>query len=340
MFKSIMFIKSTSIFSILFIGITGLYSQYATTDDGAKTKLPSILIIQDPFSDSRTGPEKLVGPSLLYNQELLDVIKKNGAGIVESGIIEMPKKWQGQYGEWNRASLTNNVLNKTISNYDQGAVFIIGLLSGNKSVTGMLAGLQHLGPDRQPLKDSRGRDIMGLPRLGESKPLKVGLIWIHSEAAFNTPDITLQGDMGGMKVAEAAGLCTTDLRLKAGLDPPISSRHIIMAGVWDTNPYEQHLLDNSFVTQISIEGLSDRKGTLKTESDNLSMHVDLFYVHVDLSILERLSINDLTFALEKIFSDPKAAALGIASCPENPDDDLLKKANLIVHSAIQGIKNR
>ena len=61
---------------------------------------------------------------------------------------------------------------------------------------GMLAGLQHLGPDRQPLKDSRGRDIIGLPRLGASKPLRVGLVWIGERGDFNTPNTTTEGDMG------------------------------------------------------------------------------------------------------------------------------------------------
>ena len=166
--------------------------------------------------------------------------------------VQMPAELEREYGEWNRASLTNRTLGKTIYESDQGEHFFIGLLSGSKSLVGMLAGLQHLGPDRQPLQDSMGRDILGLPRLGESKPLKVGLVWISARGDFNTPNTSMEGDMGGMNVAVAAGLSNTMLRQQAGLDPPISTKHIVMAGVQNTNPYEQLNIDNSFIETLSV----------------------------------------------------------------------------------------
>lgn len=299
-----------------------------------------VLIVKDPYTDSRTGPEKLKGPDNLDNIGFREVLDQMDCRIVKTVTINMPEELDNQYGEWNRASLTNHVLNKAIADYEQSELFVLGLLSGNKSLIGMLAGLQHMGPNRNPLKDSRNRDIVGLPRLGENKPLKVGLIWLNSKASFNTPDITLEGDMGGMNVAVAAGLCSSSLRLQAGLDPPVSSKHIVMVGAWDTNPYEEHAIDNSFISMLSVEEVKKDNNCILEEVKRLSQLVDLIYVHVDVSTFDSLSSAELYDSMKEIFSYPKAAALGIASCPENPDDQILNDVNLLIKGALEGVRNR
>ena len=76
------------------------------------------------------------------------------------------------------------------------------------------------------------------------------------------------------------------------------------------------------------------------ELNRLSSLVDLIYVHVDLSILERIEIKDLSDLIQEIFTQPKTAALGIASCPENPDSKILEDANRIIKSAVQGVISR
>lgn len=308
-----------------------------------------ILIIKDPYSDSRTGPEILKGPEKLDNEEFREILDDLTCEIINTTTIKMPEELEYQYGEWNRASLTNNVMNKVISDYDKDELFIIGLLSGSKSIIGMLGGLQHLGPGREILKDSRNRDIVGLPRLGKNKPLKVGIILISSKAFFNTPDITLEGDMGGMNLAVAAGLCNTSLRLQAGLDPPIPTKHIVMLGVCDTNPYEDHLIDNSFVKRVSVKDVKKDEKLINENLEYLSQLVDRIYVHVDLSVLRFdepdnqdnvLQVKDLNKSIKLIFSYPKTAALGIASCPDDPEDNILQASNQIIKSAIEAVKNR
>ena len=185
----------------------------------------------------------------------------------------MPAELEREYGEWNRASLTNRTLGRIIYESDEGEHFFVGLLSGSKSLVGMLAGLQHLGPDRQPLKDSRGRDILGLPRLGESGPLKVGLVWVSERGDFNTPNTSMEGDMGGMNVAVAAGLSNTMLRQQAGLDPPLSTKHIVMAGVQNTTPYEQLSIDNSFIETVSVEEMKSVPGSIR-DADGATQRPD------------------------------------------------------------------
>jgi arginase family enzyme len=217
----------------------------------------------------------------------------------------------------------------------------------------MLAGLQHLGPDRQPLKDSRGRDILGLPRLGESKPLRVGLVWISPRGDFNTPNTSTEGDMGGMNVAVAAGLSNTMLRQQAGLDPSISTKHIVMAGVQDTNPYEQSSIDNSFIETLSVEEMRGLSGAIDTQMERLSSLTDVIYVHVDLSLLtsaempdlpaspyDKLSSDELAAVLGRVFAFPKATAIGIAGLPNDAGEISLNAAYGLIEGAIGGVRNR
>ncbi len=313
----------------------------------------NVVIVKDPYSDSRTGPELVQGPEKLEKGGLIEVLEKSGCTIVKISDVKMPPESEREYGEWNRASLTNRTLGKILSSFDKDEVFFIRLLSGSKSLVGMLAGLQHLGPDRHPLKDSIGRDIVGLLRLGDSKPLKVGLVWIDAKAAFNTPDITVEGNMGGMNVAVAAGLCNFNLRLQAGLDPPLSTKYIVMAGVRDTNPYEEFNIDNSFIEKISVDEIRGLSNNIRNQMERLSRLTDVIYIHVDLSVLDPAEIpghphafpdgpssQQLAATLEVMFNFPKTAALGIASCPDNPEDITSNAAYRLIESAIRGIRNR
>lgn len=313
----------------------------------------NVVVLADPYSDTRTGPELVDGPGILLAggiQELFDQLNVN---VVRSTTIQMPAELEREYGEWNRASLTNRTMGRYLYQSDLGEHFFVGLLSGSKSLVGMLAGLQHLGPDRQPLTDSQGRDIIGLPRLGESRPLKVGLVWISERGDFNTPNTSMQGDMGGMNVAVAAGLSNTTLRQQAGLDPPLSTKHIVMAGVQNTTPYEQLSIDNSFIETLSVDELRSVSGSIGFQVDRLSRITDVIYVHVDLNILaatempelpaspyEKISSSELAAVLQRVFAYPKVTAIGIAGLPNSASQVSVNAAYTLIEGAIGGVKSR
>jgi len=299
----------------------------------------NLVLIKDPYTDARSGPEILPGPDLMDTDELLTVLDTKPFHLLNAISINMPTKWDHRYGEWNRASLTNNVLMHAISDYEQDEVFFIGLLSGNKSVQGMLAGLQHLGPDRKPLKDDLGQDIIGLPRLGDNQPLTVGLIWMNPEPAYNTPDRTLKGDMGGMNIAVVAGKSNASLRLQAGLDPPIAEKHILMMGSVAENPYEALALNNSMIRQVGIHQMSTDIDRVLEEVKNLHDSVDLLYIHLDLRLLQDMQVNHISDLLTAVCLFPKVAALGIASYPDEVNPSLSEQVNEMISAALSGIKN-
>ena len=313
----------------------------------------SVVVVADPYSDTRTGPELVEGPGLLLAGGLEEFLERIDCDVARVNTVQMPLELEQEYGEWNRASLTNRTLGRTIYESDEGEHFFIGLLSGSKSVIGMLAGLQHLGPDRQPLRDSLGRDILGLPRTGRSKPLKVGLMWISERGDFNTPNTSMEGDMGGMNVAVAAGQSNAMLRKQAGLDPPLSTKHIVMAGVQDTDPYEELTIDNSFIERIPVEGMRGPSGAIDTQMERLSALTDVIYVHVDMSILsateisglpssisQKISSDELAAVLERAFTYPRATAIGIAGLPDGADPASVRVAYKLIEAAIEGVRER
>ena len=122
-----------------------------------------------------------------------------------------------------------------VAKNERDGYFTVGLMATCPSMPGLVAGLQHSGPTREPIK--------------------IGMLWLDAHPDFNTPETTRSGSLGGMPVAVATGRALQRLRLDARLDPPLSDRHIVMGGVRLTDPLEQHLLDQSFIEQLSVDDL-------------------------------------------------------------------------------------
>jgi arginase len=241
-----------------------------------------------------------------------------------------------EFGVRYRLGIANGHLGRLVSNFIKEGYFPIGLQANDPSALGMLAGLQQSGPG--------------------TRPLKVGMIWIDAHADFNTPETSRSGMLGGMPVAIAAGLCLERIRRMSGLDPALPTRYIVLAGVLDTDPLEQELLDRSKIEMISAGDIKSLSENIHSQMKRLSGLTDTVYVHVDLvDIVDDKNRTDweLTFpegptslevarAVELMARYEKVSALGIASYPAGKDDDgmFLKAAYNIVEGAIEGIKSR
>jgi arginase len=198
--------------------------------------------------------------------------------------------------------------------------------------------------------------LAGHQRAGGSwKPLRVGLVWIDAHGDFNTPETSLSGMMGGMPVAISTGLCLQHIRSVSGLDPPLPLRYVTMAGVRDTDPWEQYLIDKHEVPQITVDDIKRISPAIDMEMDRLSRITDLVYVHVDLDILDPEDIpgaglpvedgptaDELAEALEVMFEYPSVKGFGMASYPWRRDKERrgLRSVYRLVEGVIKGIKNR
>ena len=295
------------------------------------------------------------GPRVMAEGGLLDNLKTMGCVVEDISTVELTPAEKREYGEWNQDALESRHIGRLISRNRKDERFIIGLLTNCTDLLGMLAGLQHLGPEITASE----KDLRSLQREGlyGMKPLRVGLIYIDAHADFNTPETTLSGMLGGMDVAVAAGMCLTRLRLKTGLEPALPTRYIVFGGLRDVDPLEQELLDRSDCEYLSVPDIRDPEGSeISRQMQRLSRLTDVIYVHIDMDVLDPAEVrghpltapegptsHELSDALMRMFTHKKAAAIGIASLPfgeRDKDKISLKAAYRLIEGAIKGIKKR
>ncbi len=295
---------------------------------------PRIVIVLQPYTARRGADEISIAPDLLY-PEVVQVLEEMGVEHAGKESVELTSEEKKQYGVWHRLSLADAHLGRAVAPMIRDGMFSLGLLGNCNSSLGMLAALQHSGPSL--------------------KPLKVGLIWIDAHGDFNTPETTLSGWLGGMPVSVAAGKCLFRLRLKAGLDQPISTRNIIMMGLRDVDSLKQTLIDESHITTISTEEMLNKGPRMLEALDRLSRQVDVIYLHIDLDILDATEIpgsffevpggptaTQLAVPLRFIMQNPKVKALGVASFPTAQEGrkTSMKSVLTLISAAISGLKER
>lgn len=301
--------KALSLGIILFL--TSFDAVGITMDrNNAVTSKPDSLqlgIIIQPYSGSRSGPEVSPGPEILF-ADLKNTLEELGITPAVKDVIELTPEEDKDYGVWHRVGLANGHLNRAVAKQVKEGIFPVGLLANCNSLLGMLAGLQHSGSSR--------------------RPLTVGLIWLDAHGDFNTPETTLSGMLGGMPVAIAAGKCLFRLRFKAGLDPALATKNIIMMCVRDLDPLEEELVMNTKITMVSTEEMVRMRPRMRDEFKKLADRVDVIYIHIDLDVLDGPDIPGHTYmvpggptppelakALKHMMRHPKVGGLGIASFP-------------------------
>lgn len=138
--------------------------------------------------------------------------------------------------------------------------------------------------------------------------------------------------------------------------PSLPTKYIVLAGVLDTDPLEQELIDRFDIEMISAQDIKTLSENIHHQMKRLSQMTDIIYVHVDLiDIVDQKDNPAIAFtfpegpvssevatALEVIYKYEKAAALGIASYPagQDPDNMFLNAAFNIIKGAIKGLKSR
>jgi arginase len=145
------------------------------------------------------------------------------------------------------------------------------------------------------------------------------------------------------------------MRLDAGLDPPLSDRHVVMGGVRLTDPLEQRLLDDSLIEQVSVDDLRTNSPAIARQMDRLSQLTDKIYVHIDMDVLDPREVmghgnkvpdgpssEQLAAVFETIFSRyPKASGIGFATIPAQDEGGLsLAAVNRMIVGAVTGLKKR
>lgn len=327
--------NATSLLTIGIVGVVaaagGLAAAWGPAPhETAQAPALRVALMKQPFVPNGTSR----GPTTMAEGGLQEALRKLGAEVkVEE--IGLTAEQEPEYGGWKRLGYALGHLGRAVAANQRAGWFNVGLLGTCPSMPGMVAGLQRSGPT--------------------DDPLTIGMLWLDAHPDYNTPETTRSGSLGGMPVAVATGLCLRNLRLDAGLDPPLSDEHVVMGGVRLTDPLEQDLLDQSRIRQLSVEDLQTISPAVGRELDRLSALTDVIYVHIDMDVLNPREVEghgnkvpggpsseELARLFEWIFrSYPKASAIGFATIPSTDPDGLsLAAVHRMILGAVQGLQAR
>ena len=304
----------------------GVHAQKYTAPDG-KVR---VALIKQPFSPTGTS----AGPNTMANGGIQQILDRMGA-VVRVEDVKLTADEATEYGGWKKLGMALGHFSDIVAQNERDGYFVVGLLATCPSMPGLVAGLQHSGPTREPIK--------------------IGMLWLDAHPDFNTPETTRSGSLGGMPVAVATGRTLQRMRMDAHLDPPLADRHIVMGGVRLTDPLEQSLLDESFIEQLSVDDLRNMTPAVFAQLDRLSKITDKIYIHIDMDVLDPREVmghgnkvpngpssQELAKLFEAIFSRyPKASAIGFATIPSTDEGELsIAAVNRMIEAAVRGVKKR
>jgi arginase len=321
---------------LFFLGLLLLLAvSFAQTNANKGTPV-RVALVKMPYVGERNVPDVSRGPDYLEQGGIQKLLEEQGVQTKPVSNAALTPDEDKAYGSWNKLALASGDLSKIVSEERRRGYLSVGLLANCNGILGMLSGLQHSGPT--------------------AKPLRVGMVFIDAHGDFNTPETTLSGMLGGMPVAIAAGQCLTRMRLKAGLEPALPTRHIVEMCVRDTDPLEQELLDRSEIQQLTLEDVRTRSANLHREMKRLSEATDAIYVHVDMDALDPREVSghpltvpggptsiELAAALTEMFKYEKVAAFGVASTPFDDHDKAgvsRQAAYNLILGAVKGAQQR
>lgn len=284
-----------------------------------------------PWEMDRRGEGMGAGPDAILDAGLARWLTESGMAIDGPHRVDLTAEEHGQYGAWHHVGLHGAHLAGAVAVLRRRGSFPLALLGDCTGALGIVAGLQH-GGARRP-----------------------GMVWFDAHADFNTPESTRSGYLGGMPVAIAAGLCLDRLRRQTGIDPPLDSRRIVLAGVRDTDPEEQELIEHHRLAAVRTLDLRGTRRHLREALQRLSDICDSVYIHVDLDVLDPavapgmrypvpggLTAEELAAAVELCVAHGRAAALGIAAynAPDDEDHRTLSAAYEVLAGAVRGLHQR
>ena len=112
----------------------------------------------------------------------------------------------------------------------------------------------------------------------------VGVLWVDAHADFNTPQTSPSGNVHGMVVSAAMGLCPPELTIGARRLHP---DQIVMIGTRDLDPLERKALRLSGIKVLTMRDLDERgMAAVAAEALEALNGVDVLHVSLDMDSLD------------------------------------------------------
>ena len=106
-----------------------------------------IALAKQPFSPTGTSP----GPTTMAHGGIQQALAQLGAVIRIDEAALTPDETT-EYGAWKRLGMALGHFADIVAKNERDGYFTIGLLATCPSMPGLVAGLQHSGPTREPLR--------------------------------------------------------------------------------------------------------------------------------------------------------------------------------------------
>ncbi len=162
------------------------FAQKYTGSDG---KL-RVALAKQPFSPTGTSPGPARWRAAAFRRSSRSWARRSASQ--EAALTPEEDK---EYGGWKRLGMALGHFADLVAQNEREGYFTVGLLATCPSMPGLVAGLQHSGRPRAPLR--------------------IGMLWLDAHPDFNTPETTRSGSLGGMPVAVATGRALQRMRLDA-----------------------------------------------------------------------------------------------------------------------------
>ena len=114
-----------------------------------------------------------------------------------------------------------------------------------------------------------------------------GVLWFDAHGDLNTPETSPSGNVHGMPLAAALGLCGGEFRRDGLHLPALEPRHVALIGVRSLDPGEQELVREHGLTVYTISDV-DRRGVEQIVDEALARVADAAFlsVSVDLDVVD------------------------------------------------------
>lgn len=113
-----------------------------------------------------------------------------------------------------------------------------------------------------------------------------GAIWIDAHADLNTPATSPSGNVHGMPLAVALGLCSDDARFATEQWPSrcLDASKTVIIGARDLDPGEKELLRSDYAPRIFTMQEIDRRGIASIADEALEIVAGAPFLHVSLDL--------------------------------------------------------
>ena len=110
-----------------------------------------------------------------------------------------------------------------------------------------------------------------------------GVLWLDAHGDLNTPETTPSGNVHGMPVAAALGLCGAKFAREGLRLPAVDPEHVALVGVRSLDPGEQALVRELGIAVYTISDL-DRRGVEPVIEEALARVSGASFVHVSVDL--------------------------------------------------------